>query len=172
MWRLLLPSLGLVLSAVASCSYADGCEPPKGWHLDRLDQEQGLDACYRPNVVPRTTPVLYVIDSGIYAEHEEFVSKGDPVINGYNFFDDSWDSSDCSGHGSHVAALAAGRTFGVAGSIPVDIVSVRMLDCEGRGSCSGMIKAMDWVYKNRKPRERDSRRARRPVAARCARPAL
>lgn len=129
---------------------AKTCEVPKGWHLDRLDQEQGLDSCYRPNVSPRIKPVLYVIDSGVYGGHSEFESgSGSSVADGYNFQEHSWDSGDCSGHGSHVAAIAAGKRFGVAGSIPVDIVSVRILDCEGRGSCSAMLKAMDWVHQNR-----------------------
>lgn len=127
---------------------AKSCEAPRGWHLDRLDQEEGLDSCYTPNVKPRVKPVLYVIDSGVYDKHSEFSQN--IVSHGYNFQERSWDSGDCSGHGSHVAALAAGKSFGVAGSIPVDIVSVRILDCKGRGSCSGMVKAMDWVYNNRK----------------------
>lgn len=142
-------TLGFLLLVFFACvSDAKVCDTPKGWHLDRLDQEKGLDSCYTPNVKPKVKPVLYVIDSGVYGEHSEFSQNR--VSHGYNFHDRSWDSSDCSGHGSHVAALAAGKNFGVAGSIPVDIVSVRILDCEGRGSCSGMVKAMDWVYNNRK----------------------
>jgi hypothetical protein len=186
----LVKSLALAIILITLSAGAEVCETPGGWHLDRLDQEQGLDACYRPNVKPRVKPVLYVIDSGVYGGHSEFTSKSNPVINGYNFAQNSWDSGDCSGHGSHVAAIAAGgffisiaeilhrailrcerrnlalpltymlpfvptvphskgKKFGVAGSIPVDIVSVRILDCQGRGSCSSMIKAMDWVYLNR-----------------------
>lgn len=135
--------------ALHSLGAGEHCDTRPQWHLDRLDQESGLDSCYTPNIVPRAKPVLYVIDSGVYAEHEEFTS-GNRVIKGYNFQESSWDSGDCSGHGTHVAALAAGKTFGVAGSIPVDIVSVRVLNCEGRGSCSGMIRAMDWVLQNRR----------------------
>lgn len=124
------------------------CLKPKAWHLDRLDQAKGLDSCYNGNVSAHIKPVLYVIDSGIYAEHNEFVSKNISVISGYNFLENSWDSSDCSGHGTHVAALAVGKNFGVAGGIPVDVVSLRMLDCQGRGTCSAMVKAMEWVYSN------------------------
>lgn len=124
------------------------CTKPKGWHLDRIDQESGLDSCYNGNISAHVKPVLYVIDSGIYKEHNEFNSRDVDVIDGYNFLDNSWDGNDCSGHGTHVAALAAGKNFGVAGGIPVDIVSVRILDCQGRGTCSAMIKAMEWVYQN------------------------
>lgn len=140
-----------VVSTICSLlllSVGETCEQPRAWHLDRLDQEMGLDSCYKPNIVPRAKPVLYVIDSGVYGEHAEF-TEGNRIIDGYNFQDDSWKSDDCSGHGTHVAAIAAGKKFGVAGSIPVDIVAVRILDCEGRGSCSSMMRAMDWVFQNR-----------------------
>lgn len=116
------------------------------WHLDRIDDDHGLDGQYGVSVKPRARPVLYVIDSGINGNHAEFASQR--VVNGYSFVDSSWDSTDCAGHGTHVAALAVGKTVGVANSIPVDVVSVKLLDCDGRASCSSMIKAMEWVYKN------------------------
>lgn len=74
----------------------------------------------------------------------EFTSGRSAVVDGYNFVDESWDTSDCLGHGTHVAALAAGREYGVAGSIGVDIVAIRILDCQGRGKCSSMIRALEW----------------------------
>lgn len=117
--------------------------PP--WHLDRLDQQWGIDSApFHANVIARTRPVLYVIDSGVDREHNAFTSGTSKVRYGYNFADESWDSDDCMGHGTHVAALAAGRKYGVAGSIGVDIVSVRILDCMGRGSCSSMIRGLEW----------------------------
>lgn len=116
--------------------------PP--WHLDRLDQYKGLDsAAFQNTIIAHTRPVLYVIDSGVNSKHSEF-SLRTKVISGYNFVDESWDSEDCLGHGTHVAALAAGSNFGVAGSIGVDIVSVRILDCFGRGTCSSMIRGLEW----------------------------
>lgn len=132
--------------------------PP--WHLDRLDQQQGIDSApFHPNVIARTRPVLYVIDSGVNRDHSEFASGPSKVIYGYNFAEESWESDDCMGHGTHVAALAAGGKYGVAGSIGVDIVSVRILDCMGRGSCSSMIRGLEWylILSHKLPGRSDSR---------------
>lgn len=130
-------------------SYADGSQSHPPWHLDRLDQYKGLDSApFRNAVTSRTRPVLYVIDSGVNAKHQEFSGRTS-VVSGYNFVDDSWDSEDCLGHGTHIAALAAGSKYGVAGSIGVDIISVRILDCFGRGMCSAMIRALEWYVANR-----------------------
>lgn len=115
------------------------------WHLDRLDQRNGIDfSPFNGEVVARTRPVLYVIDSGIEQDHKEFTSGLSAVIDGYNFVNESWECGDCMGHGTHVAGLAAGHEYGVAGSIGADIVSVRVLDCHGRGSCSSLIRALEW----------------------------
>lgn len=146
-YRILLYHLGLFLFVVHYVSrclcLATTYSTP--WHLDRLDQHAGVDYLpFHGNVAARTRPVLYVIDSGIDEHHTEFTSGLSRVINGYNFAEESWDSTDCMGHGTHVAGLAAGHKYGVAGSIGVDIVSVRILDCQGRGSCSSLIRALEW----------------------------
>ena len=44
------------------------------------------------------------------------------------------DAEDCSGHGTHIASVAAGNVFGVAKT--AKIVSVRVLDCHGVGNVS------------------------------------
>jgi subtilisin family serine protease len=52
-------------------------------------------------------------------------------------------TSDCDGHGTHVAGLAAGSTVGVA--TQARLVSVRVLDCNGDGEVAGVVKALQWV---------------------------
>lgn len=134
----------LVIGALLMFSVRSEPEFPP-WHLDRLDQRRGIDSApFNVSIVARTRPVLYVVDSGVDHEHIEFTSGTSKVLDGYNFVEESWDSGDCMGHGTHVAALATGAKYGVAGSIGVDIVSVRILDCKGRGSCSSMIRALEW----------------------------
>lgn len=120
-------------------------EPTTYWHLDRLDQSRGIDhSPFSPSITAHARPILYVIDSGVDGSHQEFSFGTTTVIPGFNFVDDSWGTQDCMGHGTHVAALAAGPTYGVAGSIGVDIVVIRILDCFGRGSCSSMIRGLEW----------------------------
>lgn len=62
--------------------------------------------------------------------------------------------SDCNGHGTHVAGTVGGGSgYGVAPE--VTLASARVLDCEGSGSVSGIIYALDWIAGN----------ARRPAVA-------
>jgi len=53
---------------------------------------------------------------------------------------------DCHGHGTHVAGTVGGSTWGVAkGSLPR---AVRVLNCSGSGSTSGIIAGINWVRTN------------------------
>jgi aqualysin 1 len=54
---------------------------------------------------------------------------------------------DCNGHGTHVAGTVGGATYGVAKG--VTLIAVRVLDCSGNGTNSGVIAGMDWVTSNR-----------------------
>jgi subtilisin family serine protease len=54
-------------------------------------------------------------------------------------------ADDCNGHGTHVA----GTRYGVAKQARV--VAVRVLDCKGSGSTSGIIAGIDWVTRDHKP---------------------
>ena len=50
---------------------------------------------------------------------------------------------DCNGHGSHVAGIIGGRTFGVAKK--VRLFSVRVLNCQGTGAWSDVINGVNFV---------------------------
>ncbi len=113
------------------------------WGLDRIDQVQRpLDGTYTyPGTAANVT--AYVLDTGVRLTHGEF---GGRARSGYDFVDNDTDASDCHGHGTHVAGTVGGSTYGVAKS--VNIVSVRVLDCNGSGSYSGIIAGIDWVTAN------------------------
>jgi subtilisin family serine protease len=55
-------------------------------------------------------------------------------------------ANDCNGHGTHVAGTVGGKDYGVADA--VRLVAVRVLDCNGSGTTSGVIAGIDWVTGN------------------------
>ena len=52
---------------------------------------------------------------------------------------------DCNGHGTHVAALVAGKTYGVAKGATV--YSMRVFGCSGEGSFVNVLLGLDHVMK-------------------------
>ena len=116
------------------------------WGLDRIDQPM-LPANGEYHFSNDGTGVkAYIVDSGIRASHQEF---GGRVILGPDFVTDDPGnphpdtSLDCFGHGTHVAGVVGGATFGVAKN--VTLVAVRVLNCQGAGSSVDLINAIDWV---------------------------
>ena len=117
------------------------------WNLDRLDQrDKILDGQYKPEGTGDLASI-YVIDTGVRYTHQEF--GGRAQYAGFDAIDKLTGSSnmgkDCQGHGTHCAATAAGKTFGVAKK--AHIYSLRALDCDGAGAVSGIVEGMDFIAK-------------------------
>lgn len=110
------------------------------WGLDRIDQaDRPLSGQYTFNSTGAGV-TAFIIDTGIRADHVEFAGRMKP---GYNTIADTNGTNDCNGHGTHVAGTVGGTTWGVAKG--VTLVPVRVLDCAGSGSWSGVIAGIDWV---------------------------
>jgi len=110
------------------------------WGLDRIDQANlPLDSNYTYNA-DGTGVRAYIIDTGILSTHAEFAGR---MEQGSNATGDNLGTEDCNGHGTHVAGTVGGTVYGVAKK--VTLVPVRVLDCAGSGSWSGVIAGVDWV---------------------------
>lgn len=92
-----------------------------------------------------TTVNVYVIDSGIDERHADLAATG----NAFNSAGGR--NTDCSGHGTHVAgtAVAKDNAQDVVGVAPgAAVTGVKVLNCNGTGSWSGVIAGIDWVTAN------------------------
>lgn len=112
------------------------------WGLDRIDEKfRPLDGNYTSNFTGAGV-TAYIIDTGIRTTHSDF---GGRASSGFDAVDGGT-ADDCHGHGTHVAGTTGGQTYGVAKG--VSLVAVRVLDCAGSGSWSGIIAGIDWVTGN------------------------
>jgi subtilisin family serine protease len=120
---------------------ADVTQSNPPWGLDRIDQRnRPLSGTYTYNWTGSGVRA-YVIDTGILTSHTQFGGRASNVFDAFG-----GNGSDCNGHGTHVAGTIGGSTYGVAkSSLPR---GVRVLNCSGSGSNSGVIAGVDWVRTN------------------------
>lgn len=118
------------------------------WHLDRISKRAlPLDGTFpysQPGSCHRNSKLeinTYVVDTGIDVSHPEFQGRATWLAN---FADDKQDT-DCNSHGTHCASLVAAKTFGTCKDARV--FAVKVLNCQGSGSYSGIIAGLDFVYK-------------------------
>ncbi len=123
----------------------DATQSPATWGLDRIDQRAlPLNNAYTYNYTGAGV-TAYIIDTGILTTHTQF---GGRASIGYDAVGDGRNGKDCNGHGTHVAGTVGGSTYGVAKS--VSLVAVRVLNCSGSGTTSGVIAGINWVTRNHK----------------------
>jgi subtilisin family serine protease len=114
---------------------------PPSWGLDRIDQaSRPLSSSYTYNTTASGV-YAYVIDTGIYTSDSDFGGRAAVAYDAIG-----GNGQDCNGHGTHVAGTIGGAAYGVAKG--VKLRAVRVLDCNGSGTNSGVIAGMNWVASN------------------------
>jgi subtilisin family serine protease len=114
-------------------------ENPPNWGIDRIDQRQlPLDKKYHYDNTAADVDV-YIVDTGINIAHDEFEGR---AVWDKNTSGDHKDE-DCNGHGTHVASTIGGKTVGVAKGAKIH--AVKVLQCNGSGSMSGVVKGIEYV---------------------------
>jgi subtilisin family serine protease len=123
------------------------------WGLDRIDQRSStLNGAYKYDETGLSVDA-YVIDSGInpHNEFQDRLELGYDAVTGEVDTLEQRHSVDCSnsGHGTHVAGILGGTTFGVAKQ--VSLIPVRVFDCYGYAYTADLISAIDWVMLHHQP---------------------
>lgn len=128
------------------------------------DRDSSADGRYAfPNAAGSVT--VYVVDSGIRTTHSEFrtmtysgqntnESRVQQVFSDQHFqLNGSREGSssdkpagECAEHGTHVASLVGGLTFGVAKGVRMK--SLEVLNCDGSTDASKLIRALEWLSDN------------------------
>lgn len=134
-----------VLGLTATAASAAPLTAP--WHLDRINQRAlPLDGNNDRGLLTGAGIDIYIVDTGLRLDHVELAGRtvagiDVPTANQTSTVDPP--ASDCDGHGTHVAGLAAATTVGVATA--ARIIAVRVLDCNGDGEVEDVVEALKWV---------------------------
>ena len=98
---------------------------------------------------------IAMLDSGIYAAHRAFLDgTAGRLVYSKSFVSGVTSTDDDYGHGTHVAALAAGshtrNTNAYRGiAYNAKIINLKVLDGQGVGTTSALLTAMDWIIANK-----------------------
>jgi aqualysin 1 len=121
----------------------DAVQASPPWHLDRLDERDlplsnsftyGFDG---------SGIHAYVLDTGIRETHVEFGAR---ASRDFDSVGDGMNGADCHGHGTHVAGLVGGSTYGVAKNVRIH--AVRVCSCNGQCADSAVLDGIAWVMDN------------------------
>lgn len=113
------------------------------WGIDRVDAELVWPSGNTADPIR-----VGIIDTGISNTHSDLLAN---VKGGTNIINRKKNWNDDNGHGSHVAGITAAldNNIGVIGIGPaIDLYAIKVLDRNGFGFLSDVIKGIEWAIAN------------------------
>lgn len=119
----------------------------KQWGLPAVDAPAAWEKLAHWEGKTREQVVVAVVDTGVAANHPDLAGR--VLSDGYNAIDDSKDTTDRYGHGTHVSGIIAAQTnnhlgvAGVTGTANVKILPIKVLGDDGYGTTLSIAKGID-----------------------------
>ncbi len=123
------------------------------WGLTRVQTAQAWAIAS-----PQRTVYLAIIDTGMDASHPDLSQRvrrySNGVVYGYNTQLNNSNTGDFHGHGTHCAGIAAAHAgngvgiAGVAGTAPVQLMPVKVLNDQGYGTMTDVARGITWAADN------------------------
>jgi subtilisin family serine protease len=114
---------------------------PYQWNLSQIRAEKGWEITGGTEDV-----IIAILDTGIDPNHQDLKGK---LVEGFNTFDETNQSTDQHGHGTHVAGITGAITNNVTGIAGVSwfnpIMPVKVLDENGEGSLYEITSGIRWA---------------------------
>ncbi|NXM80271.1 PCSK9 convertase, partial [Oenanthe oenanthe] len=116
------------------------------WNLGRIVAPQPSSGAYSP---PNKGDLveIFLLDTSVQSSHREI--EGKVTVTGFESIPEEdgthfhRQASKCDSHGTHVAGVLSGRDAGVATG--ANIRSLRVLNCQGKGTVSGTLMALESI---------------------------
>jgi subtilisin family serine protease len=114
---------------------------PYQWNLSQIRAEKGWEITGGTEDV-----IIAILDTGIDPNHQDLKGK---LVEGFNTFDETNESTDQHGHGTHVAGITGAITNNVTGIAGVSwynpIMPIKVLDENGEGSLFEITSGIRWA---------------------------
>lgn len=110
------------------------------WGLARISHRSPGSTNYIYDSSAGSGTCVYTLDTGVYAQHSDF---GGRATNLASYVSDSNGDVDDNGHGTHVAGIISGSTYGVAKNTL--IYAIKIADASGTATMTNIISGINCV---------------------------
>lgn len=127
----------------------------RNWGLDYVSWPLDSMYVYQQQPEQSTYVAVYILDTGIYLNHEEFLPNRAECA--FEVMEEGTNCEDFHGHGTHVASIVGGVYYGVAKN--ANLKAVKVVDRDGGGSMGTVVAGIDWVIADLQSMQKTSERS-------------